>query len=74
MNGYYYSFAYISRNGYNPTVYPGWLTPFINSYAGVDLNIYLRKVSKETVQNDIRRNLNYSKVSASENADTSEAF
>lgn len=74
VNGYYYSFAYISRNGYNPTVYPGWLTPFINSYAGVDLNIYLRKVSKETVQNDIRRNLNYSKVSASENADTSEAF
>ena len=74
INGLYYSFAYITSEGYNPSVTGGWLTPFINSYVGVDLNIYLRKISKEAVQNDIRKNLTYSKVASTENADTTEAF
>ena len=72
--GTYYSYLYIPRNGYNSSVIPGWLQIFINSYDGVDTNIYLERVPKEQVINNIRRNLTYSQVSGNESSSTSQAF
>lgn len=74
INGRYYSFAYISPNGYNPTVVAGWLTPYINSYKNVDLDIYLQRVPKEQIVNKIRRNLTYNRVTAGDVSDISQSY
>ncbi len=56
INNEYYTFAFIRKDGYAEEVYPGWLEPFINSYEGVDVNIFAEKIPSEDVISSIRRN------------------
>ncbi len=74
INGQYYSFACIAADGYNPTVVAGWLTPYINSYKNVDLDIYLQRIPKEQIVNRIRRNLTYNRVTAGDVSDISQSY
>lgn len=73
-NGTYYTFLYIPKTEYAPNVIPAWTRIFINSYDGVDVNIYLNRKSKEKVMNDIRRNITYSQVGAESSSSASAAF
>ena len=43
----YYSFLYIPSYGYNPYVTTGWLDNFVNSYNGVDVDIFLKRMEKD---------------------------
>lgn len=74
QTGTYYSFLYIPKRNFPSQVVPGWSRIFINSFDGVDVNFYLERVAKEKVLNDIRRNITYSQVGASESATASAAF
>ena len=70
----YYSFLYIPSNGYNPDVITGWLDNFINSFIGVDVDVFLKKVPKNDVQNAIKRSIGHSKVSMAETSDITDSF
>ena len=51
----YYGYLFITSDGY-PTIAPiGWMNLFINQGIGVDVDIFLTKYSKESVDNKIRR-------------------
>lgn len=70
----YYRYAYIPPNGYKSIVQVGWLAMLSNTFSGVDVDVFINKVPKEQVMNNIRRNLTYSIVEASDASGTSEAF
>lgn len=74
MDDRYYSFLYIPSYGYNPDVIAGWLDNFINSYPGVDVDIYLKKLPKTDVINKIKRSIGHSQVSLSETYDTTDQY
>ncbi|MBQ1387023.1 MAG: hypothetical protein IIY75_09505, partial [Erysipelotrichales bacterium] len=74
VDGTYYRYLYIKSDGYPEEVFSGWLNLFINSYPGVDMNLYFERVPKEYVINDVRKNIVYNKVDHAESSDTSEAF
>jgi len=74
MDDRYYSFLYIPSYGYNPDVIAGWLDNFINSYPGVDVDIYLKKLPKSDVINKIKRSIGHSQVSLSETYDTTDQY
>lgn len=73
VNNTYYAFYCIAANGYNPLVYSGWLTPFINAARGVDVSIYLRKSDVQNVIGSIRRNITYAEADLNDNAYSSSA-
>lgn len=62
MNGLYYTYYYVPKNHYPDTVISSWLTPFINSIEGIDMNIYTKRVQTEQVITSLRRNMVYSEV------------
>ena len=74
VDGLYYSYYYIPSNGYNPRVLAGWLTPFINSLPGVDINIYFHKTPNAEVMTSLRRNQVYSHVDMNSVSFASEAM
>jgi len=74
VNDTYYSFLYIPSYGYNPDVITGWLDNFINSFIGVDVDVFLKKYPKEHVINSIKRNIGHSEVSLSETNDITDSF
>jgi len=74
IDGRYYSFLYIPYYGYNPDVITGWLDNFINSYPGVDVDIWLKRLPKKDVIHKIKVSISHSQVSLSETYDTSDQF
>ena len=70
----YYSFLYIPSYGYNPYVTTGWLDNFVNSYNGVDVDIFLKRMEKDEVQGSIKRNIGRSRLSLSETSDITDSY
>ena len=74
IDGVYYTFYYIPSEGYNPRVLAGWLTPFINSQPGVDLNVYFKKIPSSDVLTNLRKNQVYSEADMGSVSSASEAM
>jgi conjugal transfer ATP-binding protein TraC len=60
-NDTYYTFAYFPSDGYAMLVNPGWLTPYINTDSGVDINIYLERDMTDNRRRKIMNSIKYSK-------------
>ena len=73
-DGMYYSFLCIPNDGYNPQVVTGWLDGFVNSFVGVDVDIFLKRQPKEDLMNDIRRKIGHSTVSVQDNNTATSAY
>lgn len=43
MDGTYYSFLYIRKDGYPSTVRAGWMSALINAGEGIDIDVHLKK-------------------------------
>lgn len=43
MDGMYYSFLYIRKDGYPSTVRAGWMSALINAGEGVDIDVFLKR-------------------------------
>jgi len=43
MDGMYYTFLYIKKDGYPSTVRGGWMSSLINAGEGIDIDIHLRR-------------------------------
>lgn len=74
IDGTYYKFLYITKNGYNPLAITGWLHDFVNSAVGVDVDIYLRRYSRDEVINKIRFNITNNKVDMNGNSEITDSY
>lgn len=57
VDGKYYSFMYITSDGYNNFSYAGWLSMVINACEGIDVDIFLTKSDGSQVVDKIARNI-----------------
>ena len=73
-DGVYYTYLYIPENGYNSVVVTGWLDGFVNSYNGVDVDIFLDKKNKSFVKRELDHVLATSQVTMGDVNDFSDAF
>ena len=60
-NDTYYTFAYFPSDGYSTYVEPGWLTPYINTENGIDINIYFERDNSDFRRQKILNSIKYSK-------------
>ncbi len=60
-NDTYYTFAYFPSDGYSTYVEPGWLTPYINTEQGIDINIYFERDNSDFRRQKIMNSIKYSK-------------
>lgn len=74
VNDTYYSFLYIPSYGYYSNVYIGWINRFVNSFLGVDVDIFLKRIPREQVMNNLKRSITLTQVDLSEINENSDAF
>lgn len=74
IDGTYYSFLYIPQKGYNSNVIAGWLDNFINSFNGVDVDVFLKQIKRNQLDGALKRNIGHSEVNANDSAVISDAY
>lgn len=64
MDGMYYCFLFIRRNGYPGVVRAGWMTALINAGEGVDVDIHLKRENRSKTIDKVaqRIRLNWTKI------------
>lgn len=72
VNDLYYSFLYIPDYGYQVKTFAGWLSNF--DIAGVDVDVFLKRVPSDTVIQGIRRSIASNRLGAAESNDVSDAY
>lgn len=63
----YYTFLYISKDGYPSEVVCGWLNMFIDSFEDVDVDIFFQKKNKRKLKESLRRTIGHTELDLSEN-------
>ena len=58
-DGTYYTFLYIPSSKYPSEVYNGWLYPFINSFRGVDVDIFLSRRDRQSTMTSLKRSVGH---------------
>lgn len=53
VDGKFYTFGYITGNGYEANVALGWLSYFVNACEGIDVDVFLERIPKEKVRESI---------------------
>lgn len=66
----FYTFGYISAEGFPNYVVAGWLASFINACEGIDVDIFLERVEKHKVENSIGRQIRNNRAKLKETSDT----
>lgn len=61
-DGKFYTFSYITSDGYPDNVITGWLSFLVNSAAGVDVDIYIKSIPRDKIQEAIGRNQRFAKT------------
>ena len=67
----FYTFGYFTSEGYPNYVVAGWLSSFINSCEGVDVDIFMERVPKHKVEMSIGRQIRNNRAKLKETSDTS---
>lgn len=67
----FYRFYFIDSNGYKKVVPAGWLNLFVSAGPGIDMDLFVRHIDVDAVQEKIARNqrLNMAKDNSSSNVD-----
>ncbi|MBR0417875.1 MAG: hypothetical protein IJI66_01755 [Erysipelotrichaceae bacterium] len=74
VDGMYYGYMIITSDGYPKDAWPGWLSMFINSEIGVDVDIFLRRMNKEYIQRKLSHNAAISENDAVESGKNTVGF
>lgn len=67
----YYTFAYITADGYPNYVVGGWLASFVNAGEGIDVDIFLEKIPSYKVEGAIGRRIRNNRAKLKDTSDTS---
>lgn len=70
----YYTFAYITEDGYNPSVFAGWTALMINAGEGIDVDMFFHRIPRERIIFKIRQSINQNRASLADTNDTQDAF
>jgi len=74
-DGRYYYYLYVAQDGYPSYVFPGWLDKFVDSFEGVDVDIYFRKKDNRKVRDNVRVVSSHTKLDLnSSGSDMTESF
>ena len=61
-DGKFYTFSYITSDGYPDNVITGWLSFLVNCAAGIDVDIYIKSIPRDKIQEAIGRNQRFAKT------------
>ena len=70
----YYSFLYMPSDAYSVQAYAGWLSVLVNMGEGIDVDFFLEKQPRETVQRKIGQQIRINKAKITETQDTNSDF
>lgn len=66
-DGTYYSFLYLPGKNYPSMTYTGWLYTFINTFSGVDVDIYLSKQDRNQKSKELKIAIGHTEVDMYDN-------
>ena len=71
MDGMYYCFLFIRRNGYPGVVRAGWMTALINAGEGVDVDIHLKRENRSKTIDRVAQRIRLNRTKIKNLQDTS---
>lgn len=71
MDGMYYCFLFIRRNGYSGVVRAGWMTALINAGEGVDVDIHLKRENRSKTIDKVAQRIRLNRTKIKNLQDTS---
>lgn len=71
MDGTYYTYLYIRKNGFPQTVRGGWMTVLINAGDGVDIDLHLRREIRGKTIDRVAQRIRLNRTKLREMQDTS---
>ena len=71
MDGMYYCFLFIRRNGYLGVVRAGWMTALINAGEGVDVDIHLKRENRSKTIDKVAQRIRLNRTKIKNLQDTS---
>ena len=71
MDGMYYCFLFIRRNGYPGVVRAGWMTALINAGEGVDVDIHLKRENRSKTIDKVAQRIRLNRTKIKNLQDTS---
>jgi ribosomal protein L31E len=74
MDGVYYSFLYIRKDGYPNMVRAGWMSSLINAGEGVDIDVHLRKEIRSKTLDKVAQRIRLNRTKLRGMQDTSTDF
>lgn len=74
IDGMYYSFLMISRDGYLSQVPPGWIEPIIDCGEDIDVDIFAHREKKEDVLGSLRQRMKFNRINLADKQDTDNDF
>ena len=74
MDGIYYSFLYIRKDGYPNRVHAGWMSALINAGEGVDVDLHLRRENRGRTIDKVAQRIRLNRTKLRGMQDTSTDF
>lgn len=74
VDGTYYSFLYLPSDAYAVQAYAGWLSVLVNMGEGVDVDFFLDRQPRETVQRKIGQQIRINKAKIADTQDSNSDF
>lgn len=73
IDGLYYTYLYITDDGYPKKVPAGWLKEIVQSGDGVDVDIFLQKQNRNRILDSVKRAVRFASVDAKQKMDSEDA-
>jgi len=74
MDGVYFAFLYVRKDGYPNTVQGGWMSALINAGEGVDIDVFLRRETRSKTLDRVAQRIRLNRTKFREMQDTSTDF
>ena len=72
MDGIYYTYLYIRPdNGYQSTVYAGWISLLVNAGEGIDVDLFFTRANRSKIQDKVARKVRLNNIKLKSTYDTS---
>lgn len=70
MDGLYYAFLYIKKDGYPNMVYAGWMSSLINAGEGIDIDIFLNRENRSKTVDKVSQRIRLNRTKLKNMQDT----
>lgn len=74
MDGTYYTFLYIRKNGYPHSVRAGWTSSLVNAGEGIDIDVFLRRENRGKTIDKVSQRIRLNRTKLKNTQDTSSDY